>query len=122
MGTEYGLVVLVAQFVPKAQVPVGVQLAAPETNDVVQSAGNAGAVIESKFSAKTTVVPGVSDGVGVGVGVCGGVGEASLTGNQLKIESIRQPPPDPLQSVASRKRSLTEWLSAARGRFTVVEI
>jgi len=42
-------VVLVVQLVPSAQVPVGVQLAAPGVKELTQPAGKAGAVTPSKF-------------------------------------------------------------------------
>lgn len=81
-GGVFGAVALVAQFVPSAQVPVGVQLAAPGVKEVTQPAGRAGAVTPSKFWLKTTIgvqvwvgVAGVGVGIGVvvGVGVGGGV-------------------------------------------------
>ena len=72
LGGPKGLVVLVVQFVPKAQVPVGVQSAAPGVKVVIQPAGNAGAVTPSKSSLKT--VTGVQVGAGLGLGVPGGLG------------------------------------------------
>ena len=55
---EFGAVSLdvltVVQLEPKAQVPDGVQLAAPFVNEVVQPAGSAGATTPSKFSEKIT--------------------------------------------------------------------
>jgi hypothetical protein len=50
LGAVSGKVVLVAQFVPSAQVPVGVQLAGPGVKEVVQPAGKAGAITPSKLS------------------------------------------------------------------------
>ena len=74
--------VVVAQFVPNAHVPEGVQLAGPGVKDVVQPAGKAGAITPSKASLKATMTPhgvavgvAVGNGVRVGVGVGGGVGD-----------------------------------------------
>ena len=88
-GAVWEVALLVAQFVPSAHVPVGVQLAGPGVKEVTQLAGNAGAVTASKPSQKTltkkgvgvgvevgavAVAVGVGDGVPVGVGVSVGVG------------------------------------------------
>jgi hypothetical protein len=63
-------VLLEAQFVPNAQVPVGVQLAGPGAKEVVQPGGKAGAVTPSKFSLSVIITPhGVAEGVGDGDGV-----------------------------------------------------
>jgi UDP-3-O-[3-hydroxymyristoyl] glucosamine N-acyltransferase len=72
LGAVFGVVVLVVQLVPSAQVPVGVQLAAPGVKELAQPAGKAGAVTPSTFWLKTTM--GVQVCVGVGVGVDEGVG------------------------------------------------
>ena len=72
LGGVSGEFVVVAQFVPSAQVPVGVQLAGPGVKEVVQPAGKAGAITPSKSSAKAVIKPhGVGEGVGVGVGATG---------------------------------------------------
>ena len=70
------MVALVAQFVPSAQVPVGVQLAGPAVKEAIQPAGNAGGVTPLKLSDKkgTQGLGGVAVAVGVEVGV--GVGVA----------------------------------------------
>jgi hypothetical protein len=52
LGGVSGAVVLVAQFVPSAQVPVGMQLAGPGVKVLTQPGGSAGAVTPSKFSLK----------------------------------------------------------------------
>jgi hypothetical protein len=61
----------------------------------------------------------VAVGVAVGVGVAGGegvgVGLWQPTLSLTVIVSIRQPVPDPLQSVARRKRRRTFWPSAPTG-------
>jgi hypothetical protein len=59
-------VVLVAQFVPSAQVPVGMQLAGPGVKVLTQPGGSAGAVTPSKFSLKRVARPHI---VAVGVAV-----------------------------------------------------
>ena len=89
LGGVSGSVAVVAQSVPKAQVPDDSQLAAPGVKDVTQPAGKAGGVTPSKFWAKwmprqlgvglgvavaVAVAVGVGEGVPVGVGVGIGVG------------------------------------------------
>ena len=81
LGEEEGSVVLVAQWVPSAQVPPGEQLAGPGVKEDTQPAGNAGAVTASKFSFKKTALHGTGVGVvgGVGVGEGEGVGTSEIT-------------------------------------------
>ena len=75
LGGVSGPLAVVAQFVPSAQVPVGVQLAGPGVKEVVQPEGSAGAMTPSKASLKATIKPhGVGVGVAVGIGVSVGVG------------------------------------------------
>lgn len=52
LGGEIGFVVLVVQFVPNWQVPVGMQFAGPGVKEDPQPGGKAGAVTASKFSCK----------------------------------------------------------------------
>ena len=90
---------------------------------VVHPAGSAGAVTPSKFSERVTpqgvgmgvAVAGAKVGVAVGVG---GGGLASLIKYEIVIESMYQPTPASLQSVARRKRKTTLCPWAARGNWT----
>jgi hypothetical protein len=122
-----GLVALVAQSVPSAQLPPGVQLAGPGVKDDAQPAGKSGGVTVSKPSFNgmmaqgkgVGVVGGVAVGVAVGGGEGGGLGQP--TGYVALILSMRQPVPAPVQSVARRKRKRTGWKRAEEGiRATVV--
>ena len=73
--------VVVAQFVPNAQVPDGSQLAAPGVKEVTQPAGKAGTITPSKFCLKVSKVQyGVALGVAVAVAVAVGVGEGVPVG------------------------------------------
>jgi hypothetical protein len=74
LGDEKGLALLVAQFVPSVQVPVGVQLAGPGAKEVEKSEGSAGEVTPSKCSVKNVIKQGLGVIVGLGVGVPGGEG------------------------------------------------
>lgn len=112
--------------VPNAQVPVGVQFAAPEVEEATQFGGKAGAVTASNPSHKSltkngvgvgvevgTVAVGegegvpVGVGVGVGEGVVGGVGVGDGPGHPaIEIVSTRHPGAPMTRSVPIRKRSL----------------
>jgi hypothetical protein len=123
---------LVAQFVPSAHVPPGVQLAGPGVKEELQPGGRAGGATSSKSSFKEMTAQGTGVGVmagvdvgeggggvgvGVGVGVAGGVGVGDGHGTRYttSILSTRQPPLATLQSVARRKRKITLLLLAAGG-------
>lgn len=90
--------VVVSQFVPRAQVPVGMQLAGPGVKELTQPGGNPGAVTPSKFSAKTVtgvqawpavaVAVGVGDGVPVAVAVAVAVGVGTGTHCPKRIETV----------------------------------
>jgi hypothetical protein len=77
LGAEEGLVALVVQAVPRAQVPLGMHVAGPGVKEDVQPAGSAGGVTVSKPSFNDMMVQeegvgvtgGVGDAVGVGVGL-----------------------------------------------------
>jgi hypothetical protein len=117
LGGVAGLVALVVQAVPSAQVPLGMQLAGPGVEKDVQPAGSAGGVTVSKLSFNDMMVQdegvGVTAGVGLAVGV--GVGFWQPVLSWTAMASIRQPVPAPLQSVARRKRRRTFWFAAETG-------
>lgn len=70
-------------------------------------------------------VPAVGVAVGVGVGVVGdgvGVGVSHGMGKRISILSTRQPVPEPLQSVARRKRRTTFCCHAADGSMAAAPV
>ena len=72
-GGVKGPLVVVIHFVPRAQVPVGAQLAGPGVKALTQPGGSAGAVTPSKYSLRVVSTPhGVGPGDGEGVGVAMG--------------------------------------------------
>jgi hypothetical protein len=76
---------VLAQFVPSAQVPAGPQLAGPVMKELVQPGGSAGAVTPSKFSARVMNRPhGVGEGVGDGDGVTGCTSNDPMSMRPLK--------------------------------------
>ena len=77
---------LVPQFMPSAQVSVGVQLAGPGVKELVQPGGKAGAVTPSKFSLKVMTTP---HGVGVGVGDGGGVGAGCTSNDPMSMRPLK---------------------------------
>jgi hypothetical protein len=77
---------VVAQFVPGAQVPVGTQLAGPGVKVLVQPGGSAGAVTPSKFSRRVMIRP---HGVGVGVGDGDGVGTGCTSNDPMSMRPLK---------------------------------
>jgi hypothetical protein len=73
-GAVWEMPGLVVHSVPSAQLPVGVQLAAPAVEEATQPGGSAGAVTASKPSHKIRTKNGVGTGVDVGT-VAVAVGE-----------------------------------------------
>lgn len=80
LGGDEGSTALVAQSVPSAQLPPGVQLAGPGVKEEAQPAGRSGGVTVSKpsFNAMTTQAAGVGVAGGVGVAEGVGVGEGGV--------------------------------------------